>query len=104
MPDAFGIVQRALHHLDGAPPTRPIELDLSDTESDSTCAATRLRERGVACLVTLGGDGTNRAVAKGCGEVPLVPLSTGTNNVFPQFMEGTIAGLAAGAIASGDVD
>jgi hypothetical protein len=104
MPDAFGIVRRALHHLDRAPLTQPLELALTDGDADSTCAATLLRERGVQCIVTLGGDGTNRAVAKGCGEVPLVPISTGTNNVFPKFMEGTIAGLAAGVIASGAVE
>jgi predicted polyphosphate/ATP-dependent NAD kinase len=104
MQDAFGIVARALHHLDGAPPTRAVNFELTDTDADSTCAATILRESGVRCIVTLGGDGTNRAVAKGCGEVPLLPVSTGTNNVFPQVIEGTIAGLAAGAIASGVVD
>jgi len=40
-------------------------------------------------------------VAKGCGDVPLVPISTGTNNVFPVMIEGTIAGLAAGLVAAG---
>src|SRR5207248_3592020 len=44
---------------------------------------------------------TNRAVARGCGSVPLVPISTGTNNVFPTFLEGTIAGMAAGLVARG---
>jgi predicted polyphosphate/ATP-dependent NAD kinase len=101
MPDPFGIVSRALHHLEGAPPTDPLDLDVSGTESDSTCAAAMLRARGVGCIVTLGGDGTNRAVARGCGDVPLVAISTGTNNVFPKLMEGTIAGLAAGVVASG---
>ncbi|MBE0610516.1 MAG: ATP-NAD kinase, partial [Dehalococcoidia bacterium] len=33
----------------------------------------------------------------------LVALSTGTNNVFPQMVEGTVAGAAAGLIASGKV-
>jgi predicted polyphosphate/ATP-dependent NAD kinase len=59
---------------------------------------------GVGCIVTLGGDGTNRAVAKGCGHVPLVPISTGTNNVFPTMVEGTLAGLAAGVVAIGLVN
>jgi len=36
--------------------------------------------------------------------VPLVPISTGTNNVVPCMVEGTIAGLAAGLIASGDIE
>jgi predicted polyphosphate/ATP-dependent NAD kinase len=38
-------------------------------------------------------------VAKGCGQVPLVPISTGTNNVVPYLIEGTVAGLAAAYVA-----
>jgi hypothetical protein len=63
-----------------------------------------LAEAGVTCLITLGGDGTNRVVAKGCGDVPLMPISTGTNNVFPFMIEATIAGLAAGLVAGGHAD
>ena len=73
-------------------------------EDDSTRAAREMAGMGVSCIVTLGGDGTNRAVAKGSGGVPLVPISTGTNNVFPYMVEGTVAGLAAGVVASGEVD
>jgi hypothetical protein len=40
-------------------------------------------------------------VAKGSRTVPLVAISTGTNNVFPSFIEGTLAGIAAGLIANG---
>ena len=104
MPDAFGIVTRALHHLDGVPIVTALDLEPTFTDADSTCAAARLRERDVGCIITLGGDGTNRAVAKGCGQVPLVAISTGTNNVFPHLMEGTIAGLAAAVVASGRLD
>jgi predicted polyphosphate/ATP-dependent NAD kinase len=49
----------------------------------------------------LGGDGTSRVVSKGAGDVPLLPISTGTNNVLPVFVEGTVVGLAAGALAQG---
>jgi hypothetical protein len=42
-------------------------------------------------------------VAKGCGSVPLIPISTGTNNVFPTMVEGTLAGMAAGLVATGVV-
>jgi predicted polyphosphate/ATP-dependent NAD kinase len=62
-----------------------------------------LAEKGAGCIVTLGGDGTNRVVAKGACQVPILPVSTGTNNVFPYMIEGTIAGLAAGLIATGRV-
>src|SRR5579864_6701689 len=71
------------------------------TSADSTRAAQILAEMDAGCIITLGGDGTNRAVARGCGSVPLVPISTGTNNVFPTFLEGTIAGMAAGLVEGG---
>src|SRR5438132_6594142 len=104
----FGIVPRALSvqhgrtsafHLEAFPLSMPV----TGTSSDSTCAARLLGEMGAACIITLGGDGSNRAVARGCGTVPLIPISTGTNNVFPTFIEGTIAGMAAGLVAGGRV-
>jgi predicted polyphosphate/ATP-dependent NAD kinase len=49
----------------------------------------------VGAIVTLGGDGTNLAVSAACSDVPLVAISTGTNNVFPTMIDGTIAGIAA---------
>ena len=54
-------------------------------------------------MLTLGGDGTNRAFALGWRDAPLLPISTGTNNVFPRFVEATVAGAAAGLVASGAV-
>jgi hypothetical protein len=36
--------------------------------------------------------------------VPLVAISTGTNNVFPTMVDGTVAGLAAGLVATGTVE
>lgn len=66
----------------------------------SHAASAMMAEMDVALIVTLGGDGTNRAVAKSCGDIPLLPISTGTNNVFPFMVEGTLAGLAAGVVAT----
>lgn len=66
---------------------------------DSTLAARQMHDAGVGCIIVLGGDGTCRVVAKGCGEVPILPISTGTNNVIPYSVEGTVAGLAAGYVA-----
>ena len=60
-----------------------------------------MAEMDVGCLITLGGDGTNRAVAVGTNQIPLVAISTGTNNIFPVMVEGTLAGIAAGLVASG---
>ncbi|QBD81656.1 ATP-NAD kinase [Ktedonosporobacter rubrisoli] len=102
----FGILQRALDgHREGSPLTvEPLPMPVTGTGADSTQAAQLLCALNAGCIITLGGDGTNRAVAMGCGHVPLVPISTGTNNVFPSFLEGTIAGLAAGLVANGLAD
>jgi predicted polyphosphate/ATP-dependent NAD kinase len=104
MPDTYAIGQRALdglghHHL--RPRVRFLTMEIGHGGADSTLAARLLREEGVGAIVVLGGDGTCRAVAKSSGDVPLVPVSTGTNNVFPVMVEGTVAGLAAGAVATG---
>ena len=69
--------------------------------ADTRRAVERMREAGCGALVVLGGDGTQRIVARAWRDAPLVPLSTGTNNVFPLHVEATGAGLAAGLVASG---
>jgi len=104
MPDYFGIVPKALSAVKLSMEVCPLDMPIYADQRDSTLAASLLAEAGAKCIVTLGGDGTNRAVAKTCGDVPLVPISTGTNNVFPFMVEGTIAGLAAGIVAVGAVE
>ncbi|MYB50172.1 MAG: ATP-NAD kinase [Dehalococcoidia bacterium] len=104
MPDMSGLGHGS---LDGGTEKLSVEfvdILVTNKEVDSTRAAEVMQDLGVGCLVTLGGDGTNRAVAKGAGDIPIIPISTGTNNVFPQMMEGTVAGIAAGVVASGMVD
>ncbi|MGB9791917.1 MAG: ATP-NAD kinase family protein [Thermacetogeniaceae bacterium] len=105
MPDYYGIVPKAVDGLSSqhrlSLEVNPVEMELTGTQIDSFKAAAEMNRLGVGCLVVLGGDGTNRVVAKGCGDVPLVSISTGTNNVFPEMVEGTIAGLAAGIVAVG---
>lgn len=101
MPDFFGIGHRALSDLEVSLKVSFVEIGMEGSQTDSVQAARRMCEQQAACIVTLGGDGTNRAVAKGCGDVPLLPISTGTNNVFPFMVEGTLAGIAAGVVARG---
>ena len=103
MPDYYAMGPRALDGIKLSLRTSILEMRLRGNQDDSSEAALKMREMGVGCIVTLGGDGTNRAVAKGCGTVPLLPISTGTNNVFPYMIEGSIAGLAAGVVATGIV-
>ena len=73
------------------------------TEEDSTIAARLMKEKGVPCVAVLGGDGTNRAVTKGWKDIPVIPISTGTNNAFPVFIEPTVAGTALGLVSVGEV-
>ena len=101
MPDPSGLGARAIQEIELALEPELLQLSVRGEESDSTRAAAMMAERGAGCIVTLGGDGTNRAVALGSGSVPLMPISTGTNNVFPAMVEGTTAGLAAGLVACG---
>ena len=105
MPDVFGIawyavdgLGRANRHI--ADKVHIVDMRIDNDATDSSRAAAMMCDLGVTCFVTLGGDGTNRVVAKGTGDVPIVPLSTGTNNVLPYMMEGTIAGLAAGFVVN----
>lgn len=103
MPDYYGLLERAADGLKEGPPTRALDMPVIGNADDSRRAAEQMAEEGIDAIITLGGDGTNRAVAKASGDIPLIPISTGTNNVFPRLVEGTTAGLAAGLIATGQV-
>ena len=99
MPDYYGIVDRACAEIDIDAGVFRVDFVTTGEQEDSTEAARLMQEQGANCIVVLGGDGTNRAVAKGNGTVPILPVSTGTNNVFPFMVEGTIAGMAVGLLA-----
>jgi len=103
MPDVYGIGLEAKERFFRANKSTMdvsfLDMQIKTNEEDSHRAACLLQDLGVQCIITLGGDGTNRLVAKGCGGVPLLPLSTGTNNVFPLAVEPTVGGMAAGLIS-----
>ena len=101
MPDSSHLCQRARDDSQLSLNLSLLEMPAYYTEGDTVRAAWLMEREGVDCLITLGGDGTNRAVACGTCSVPIVPVSTGTNNIFPQMVEGTLAGLAAGLVATG---
>jgi predicted polyphosphate/ATP-dependent NAD kinase len=69
---------------------------------DTVRTAAWMEGHKLGCVVVLGGDGTSRAAAKSLKNVPLVAVSTGTNNVYPDYTEGTVAGMAAGITAGAD--
>lgn len=103
MPDAYAIVDRALRGCTVSMNVSAVPMSLENNQDDSTRAARWMEVNGVGGIIVLGGDGTCRAVAKGTTRVPLLPISTGTNNVFPYMIEATVAGLAAGLVAGGAV-
>ena len=103
MPDSSHLVQRAADDPHLALDLQLLQMSALYNEGDTVRAAAAMGEMGVDCVITLGGDGTNRAVVKGCRTMPMIAISTGTNNVFPVLVEGTMAGLAAALVARGDV-
>lgn len=112
MPEPSHIVERARDVLAatlGAATTarldlRPIALGGDGDSHDATgttATASALADAGVACLVTVGGDGTNRAVVMGWPDAVIVPLAGGTNNAFGTHLDPTAAGYGA-ALFAGD--
>ena len=111
MPEHGGIrfqlersVQRELRqgHIN-FPHLRYLDMPVTATPADSARAACMMADEGVAAIVVLGGDGTNRVVVAACGSVPVAGVSTGTNNAFPELREPTITGMAVGLAATGKV-
>ena len=76
-----------------------LDFEIEAAMEDTVRSARMLEGLGVGCIVVLGGDGTSRAAAKGITKTPMLSISTGTNNVYPAMMEGTVAGMAAAAVA-----
>lgn len=104
--DPHRLARRAIERLD-LPEHVEVEL-LSDhvagSRHDTIGVAAEMRERAADAVVVLGGDGTCRDAATGWPDLPLIAISTGTNNVYPAPIDGTSAGVAAGLIASGRVE
>ena len=101
MPDPNGLVESAIDGLEAEVSFEFVASPKTASALDTERSAAAMRDAGCAVVITLGGDGTNRAAARGWQDVPLVPISTGTNNVFPSMLEGTTAGAAAGLVAAG---
>jgi predicted polyphosphate/ATP-dependent NAD kinase len=81
-----------------------VELDDPSGDAEDTRRLVReMRAQGAGVVVLLGGDGTVRAACTASGDLTLLPLSTGTNNAFPEMWEATVAGSAAALLATGRV-
>lgn len=99
------LVERALAALAGLPEATAVDARAVGSPGARGAAQTRaaaaaLAEAGAACVVTFGGDGTNRAVAAGWPDAVIVALPGGTNNAFAQAVDPTAAGMAAAVYAA----
>ncbi len=101
--DPTRIAQSAIEGMNIDPEIELLDIDARLNAGDTQRAVLEMRDRGCGAIVVLGGDGTNRAIAQVWPDAPLVPISTGTNNVFPMLVEATLAGAAAGLVASGGI-
>ncbi len=110
MPDKGGVsamlirsMTRELQLQHGFPKLEFLDLAPTTTVHDTFAAARMMQDAGVKAIVVLGGDGTHRAVVRECRSIPIVGMSTGTNNAFPELREPTITGLAVGLYATGQI-
>jgi hypothetical protein len=99
MPDRGSLGQRIVEQAPSELEVRLLEMNIDGTARDTQRAATTFATEA-DLVVVLGGDGTNRDVATGIGDTPVVSISTGTNNVVPSHVEGTVAGAAAAIVAT----
>lgn len=103
MPDKTGIAANVVENAPENISADLLDMSLTQSAADTRKAAKRFREDADA-LVVLGGDGTTRDVALESGDLPVLSVSTGTNNVVPSAVDGTVAGAAAALVATGAVD
>lgn len=103
--EPFRIAAAALEHMELGARVHVLTPRVSNSAEDTESAVRAFLDAGCRTLVSLGGDGTNRALVRSlgtrAGDVHLIPLSTGTNNVFAVLVEPTIAGMAAALQAAG---
>ncbi|SFR72400.1 ATP-NAD kinase [Halogeometricum rufum] len=102
MPDRGNLGQRIVDQSPAELDVGLLDMSVAGDGGDTRRAAAAFATAADA-VVVLGGDGTNRDVAHTIEDVPVVSVSTGTNNVFPNAIDGTVAGGAAALVATGGV-
>ena len=109
MPDSYNMGYRVEDKLNSCNELKceinVVNMMRFDGMEDTVKAADYMEKNDdIKCVIILGGDGTNRAAAKSLKNTPIITISTGTNNVYPTMLEGTVAGMAAAVVASGLFD
>ena len=96
MPDKSGLFRPSINEFKDQINANFLDTKYYDGPEQTMYASKLINKLRCDCVLVLGGDGTNRLVAKNIGNVPIIPISTGTNNAFPIIIDPTIGGLAAG--------
>jgi hypothetical protein len=99
--EPFRIASLALEYMELKARVHILDHPIANDASDTARQVQAFQAEGCDTIVSLGGDGTNRAIVRTASNVNLIALSTGTNNVFPQLLEPTIGGMVAGFVAAG---
>jgi len=101
--EPFRIASAALEQITLNARVHVVEHELTNSALDSELSLAAYLDAGCRSFVSLGGEtllAQHQAnPSAGIDNVVLVPLSTGTNNVYPLLAEPTIAGLVAGLYA-----
>ncbi len=112
--EPFHIAVAAVAHMGLSARLQVIDNSITNTALDTENTVRDFLNAGCTMIVSVGGDGTNRAIARvldkarreglaNAADAHLIALSTGTNNVFPTLAEPTIAGMVAALMARGDL-
>ena len=108
--EPFRIATAAIENMDLCARLNVIDNPISNSALDTETTIRDFLAAGCRVIVSVGGDGTNRAIVRALGragdagrEINLIALSTGTNNVFPTLAEPTIAGMVAAFAARGEL-
>ena len=101
--EPFRINERAVENLAQRDQVEILSFALTHAAGATETMIDLMWAAGCRSFIVLGGDGTNRIVSRRYPDCALMPLSTGTNNVFPIMIEASLAGAAAGLIASAQV-
>ncbi|MDH5737368.1 MAG: NAD(+)/NADH kinase [Gammaproteobacteria bacterium] len=102
--EPFRISRRAVENLSVKQKLTFIASAITHTANDTVELVEQMRDLGCQVIIVMGGDGTSRIVARTWPDAVILPVSTGTNNVFPKMIEPSVAGAAAGLVATGKLD
>ena len=96
MPDFSDVSKRAREKYSSSIDTVILKTRNLDDESTTIESAKQMSSLELDCVIIFGGDGTARLASKYLNQTPILAISTGTNNLFPENIDGTIAGIAVG--------